>query len=192
MNPDLKNREFGSVVVDVNPEAAHRDPEYWMNYRIDSLSQKEINTYDFVDSISKEANLDKAAKTFESLITGKIPWGYIDLDINRFLKYNSYEGFALGVGVHTNDRVSQVFKIGGFVRYGFKDKAFKYGGDLGLMIYYPWDLALNLEYQKDVLKPAITFFDDQPGFFKPEYFRDFLTRKWIRMNSIKLQSVSGR
>jgi len=178
LNPDLKNREFGSVVVDVNPEAAHRDPEYWMNYRIDSLSQKEINTYDFVDSISKEANLDKAAKTFESLITGKIPWGYIDLDINRFLKYNSYEGFALGVGLHTNDRISQVFKIGGFVRYGFKDKAFKYGGDLGLMIYYPWDWALNLEYQKDVSETSgIKYFDDQPGFFKPEYFRDFLIQK---------------
>jgi hypothetical protein len=178
LNPDLKKREFGSVVVDVNPEASHRDAEYWMDFRIDSLSQKEINTYDFVDSVSKEANLDKAAKTFESLLTGKIPWGYIDLDINRFLKYNSYEGFALGAGAHTNDRVSKVFKVGGFVRYGFKDKAFKYGGDLGVIVYYPWDLAVNLEYQKDVSETSgITFFDDKPGFFKPEYFRDFLVQK---------------
>jgi hypothetical protein len=181
LNPDLRKREFGSVVVDVNPEASHRDAEYWMNYRVDSLSQKEINTYDFVDSISKEANLDKMAKTFESLMTGKIPWGYFDLDINRFLKYNSYEGFALGVGLHTNDRISQVFKVGGFVRYGFKDKAFKYGGDLGIMLYYPWELELNLEYQKDVSETSgVAFFDDKPGFFKPEYFRDFLIERMDR------------
>jgi hypothetical protein len=192
INPDLKKREFGSVVVDVNPDAAHRDPEYWMNYRIDSLTQKEINTYDFVDSVSKEANLDKLAKTFESLLTGKIPWGHFDLDINRFLKYNSFEGFALGVGVHTNDRISQVFTIGGFVRYGFKDKAFKYGGDLNLMIYYPWEMALNLEYQQDVSETSgITYFDDQPGFFKPEYFRDFLVKKMDR-NEFYKASVGFR
>ncbi len=178
LNPDLKKREFGSIVVDVNPEASHRDAEYWLDYRIDSLSQKEINTYDFVDSVSKEANLDKMAKTFDNLLTGKIPWGYIDLDINRFLKYNSYEGFALGAGLHTNDRVSQVFKVGGFFRYGFKDKAFKYGGDLGVVVYYPWDLAVNLEYQNDVSETSgITYFDDKPGFFKPEYFRDFLVKR---------------
>jgi hypothetical protein len=178
LNPDLKKREFGSVVVDVNPDAAYRDTEYWTDYRIDSLTQKEINTYDFVDSISKEANLDKMAKTFESLMTGKIPWRYIDLDINRFLKYNSYEGFALGAGIHTNDRVSKVFRVGGFFRYGFKDKAFKYGGDLNLTIYYPWELAVNLEYQQDVSETSgISYFDDQPGFFKPEYFRDFLVQR---------------
>lgn len=192
LNPDLKKREFGSVVVDVNPEASHRDAEYWKDFRIDSLSQKEINTYDFVDSVSKEANLDKAAKTFESLITGKIPWGYIDLDINRFLKYNSYEGFALGAGLHTNDRVSQVFKVGGFVRYGFKDKAFKYGGDLGVIVYYPWDLSVNLEYENDVSETSgITYFDDQPGFFKPEYFRDFLVKK-MDLNEFYKVSVGFR
>jgi hypothetical protein len=178
LNPDLKKREFGSVVVDVNPEAAHRDPEYWMNFRIDSLSQKEINTYDFVDSVSREANLDRLAKTFESLMTGKIPWGRFDLDINRFLKYNSYEGFALGAGVHTNDRISKVFKVGGYFRYGFGDKAFKYGGDLSVLIYYPAEFGLNLEYQNDVSETSgISFFDDNPGFFKPEYFRDFLIQR---------------
>jgi hypothetical protein len=35
-----------------------------------------------------------------------------------------------------------------------------------------------LEYQKDVSETSgITYFDDQPGFFKPEYFRDFLIQR---------------
>jgi hypothetical protein len=181
LNPEFKRNEFGSVVVDVDPEASHRDEDYWSNFRIDSLSQKEINTYDFVDSVGREANFDKAAKTFESLMTGKIPWKKIDFDLNRFLKYNQYEGLAVGVGIHTNDRISQVFKVGGFVRYGIGDNEFKYGGDLDLMLYNNAELELKLGYMKDVMETSgVSFFDDQPGFFKPEYFRDFLIRKMDR------------
>jgi hypothetical protein len=77
LNPDLKRRDFGSVVVDVDPDATHRNEEFWRGYRIDSLSEKENNTYEFIDSISKEANLERMAKTFESLMTGRIPWGHI-------------------------------------------------------------------------------------------------------------------
>ncbi len=178
LNPDLKRRDFGSVVVDVDPEATHRNEEFWRGYRIDSLSEKETNTYEFIDSISKEANLERMAKTFESLMTGRIPWGHIDLDISRFVRYNSYEGFALGAGLHTNDRFSQVFKIGGFFRYGFKDKAFKYGGDLQLSLYRNWELDAELEYMNDVTETSgVTFFDEKPAFFKPEYFRDFLVKR---------------
>ena len=120
----------------------------------------------------------RSAKTLESLITGRIPWGHIDLDISRFLGYNSYEGFALGAGLHTNDRLSQVFKIGGFFRYGFKDKAFKYGGDLQLSLYRNWELEVDLEYLNDVTETSgVTFFDEKPAFFKPEYFRDFLVKR---------------
>lgn len=178
LNPDLKRRDFGSVVVDVDPEATHRNEEFWRGYRIDSLSEKETNTYEFIDSISKEANLERMAKTFESLMTGRIPWGHIDLDISRFMRYNSYEGFALGAGLHTNDRFSQVFKIGGFFRYGFKDKAFKYGGDLQVSLYRNWELDADLEYMNDVTETSgVTFFDEKPAFFKPEYFRDFLVKR---------------
>ena len=43
LNPDLRKRDFGSVVVDVDPEATHRDEDFWKGYRIDSLSEKEVN-----------------------------------------------------------------------------------------------------------------------------------------------------
>lgn len=186
LNPELKRNEFGSVVVDVDPEATHRDEVYWENFRIDTLTQKEINTYDFVDSVSKEADLDKMAKTFESLMTGKIPWGRIDFDINRFLKYNQYEGLAAGVGIHTNERISQAFRIGGFVRYGIGDNAFKYGGDMSVIIHNDSELELNLGYMKDVTETSgVRFFDDKPGFFKPDYFREFLIRKMDKTEMVE-------
>ncbi len=175
LNPDLHKRDFGNVEVEVDPNATHRNPDFWLGYRVDSLTDKEKNTYHYIDSIGKEANLDRMAKTFESLMTGKIPWGYVDLDINRFLNYNDYEGFTVGLGLHTNDRISQTFKVGGFVRYGFSDKVFKYGGDLGIVISHTADLGLRLMYMKDVTETGgVPYFDDEPKLSNPEYFRDFL------------------
>ncbi len=73
LNPDLRKRDFGNVEVDVDPNAGHRKPGYWQGYRVDSLTQKEKNTYKFIDSIGREANFDRIAKSYETLMTGKIP-----------------------------------------------------------------------------------------------------------------------
>jgi hypothetical protein len=178
INPELRNRDFSYLAVDVDPEAGHREPEFWNSYRVDTLSLKEEDTYHLIDSISKEENWERAVQTAETLFTGKIPWGKFDLDMNRFLQVNSHEGFAPGIGLHTNARFSEKFSIGGFVRYGFKDKAFKYGGDLDLMIYRNQDFNVKFMYMKDVTETSgLSFFDDETSLLRPEYFRNMLIQK---------------
>ncbi|MBN2173193.1 MAG: carboxypeptidase-like regulatory domain-containing protein [Bacteroidales bacterium] len=181
LDPDLRRRDFGSIEVEVDPNAANRKGEFWEDYRVDSLSIKEKNTYQFVDSIGQAENFDGMVKTMESLMTGQIPWGNFDIDIHRFLSYNTFEGFGLGLGLHTNDRLSQVWKVGGYVRYGFKDKKFKYGGDLELNLYRRSDLKIRLEMMEDVTETSgIWFFDDKPDWKNTENFRAFLIRKMDR------------
>lgn len=174
LDTNFKRREFGNIEVDVDPNANFRDESFWNAYRIDSLTDKERNTYHYIDSIGKEENFDRYARNFESLMTGRIPWGHIDLDINRFLRYNSYEGFALGVGLHTNERISRTFKVGGYVRYGFKDKKFKYGGDFNINIYRHWDLTWDLAYMNDVTETSgVKFWDETFKLNDPDLFREF-------------------
>jgi hypothetical protein len=175
LDPDLRKRDFGNIEVDVDPRAGDRKGEFWEAYRIDSLSQKEKNTYIFIDSIGEEANFDQMVKTMESLVTGKIPWGIIDLDIPRFLSFNSYEGFGLGIGLHTNEKLSQKWKTGGYFRYGFKDKSIKYGADLEVVLHRKSDWKVNLELMDDVTETSgVRFFDDEYRLIDPESFRDFL------------------
>jgi hypothetical protein len=200
LNPGLRNRDMNYLTVDVDPEASHRDDNFWKGYRIDSLDSKEKETYSFIDSLSKAENLEMKIKILETLMTGKIPWGHIDLDMNRFFRYNSYEGFSLGLGLHTNDRLSQAFKFGGYVRYGFKDFTWKYGGDADVVIHRNSDLKLGVAYMKDVTETGGTsFFDDDERLLNPDYFRDmfvlkmdntemakiglgFRTMKWMHLN----------
>ncbi|RLD53937.1 MAG: hypothetical protein DRJ05_15580, partial [Bacteroidetes bacterium] len=187
LNPDFKNRDFSYLSVDVDPEASHRDDDFWKGHRIDSLDSKEIETYIFIDSISKEANLERQVKTFEALMTGKIPWGHIDIDMNRLFRYNSYEGFAPGLGLHTNDRISQTFKVGGYFRYGFKDKKWKYGADADVVIHRNSDLKLSLAYMDDVTETGgVSFFDEDERLMNPDYFRDMFVLKMDKTEMAKV------
>ncbi|MGO3181457.1 MAG: DUF5686 family protein [Aequorivita sp.] len=62
----------------------------------------------------------------EPLSTGYFPVGFFDIDLKTLIKYNNYEGFRLGIGGLTNDKLFEEYKFGGYVAYGFKDRAVKY------------------------------------------------------------------
>ena len=178
LSPELLRREFSNVVVDVDPNAHDRNEAYWNQYRTDSLSDRDRKTYAFMDSIGKEANFDRLAKTFETVMTGKIPFKFIDFDMNKFLRYNQYEGLYLGLGIHTNDRLSRRFRIGGFFGYGFKDKTLKYGGDVSAVLHRYSELEVKAGYYYDVTESGgVSFYDDQKSFLRGEGFRNFLIRR---------------
>ncbi len=73
------------------------------------------------DSISSVAD-----KKEHPLSSGYYPIGFFDIDLKTLIKYNNYESFRLGIGGLTNDKLFEKYKLGGYVAYGFKDKALKY------------------------------------------------------------------
>jgi hypothetical protein len=83
--------------------------------------------------------------------TGYYPLGFFDVDLRYFIKYNNYEGFRVGFGGITNERLLETFRIGGYIARGFKDQAYKYslGGNLRLnskssswfKVYYQNDIS---------------------------------------------------
>ncbi|MDT8393338.1 MAG: DUF5686 family protein [Bacteroidales bacterium] len=178
LNPRLLRSEFDNIEVDVDPRAHDRSEEFWNVYRADSLSERDRNTYEFMDSIGREVNFDRLAKTFETVMTGRIPFKVIDFDIDKFLRYNQYEGLYLGLGIHTNERLSRRFKAGGFWGYSFNDKTAKYGGDGSVLIHRRSDLKLKAGYFYDVTESAGTEFNGEPkSFLRAEGFRNFLIRR---------------
>ena len=160
LNPELKNKQFGYVDTEIDPNATRKDEVFWNKYREDTLSQKEKNTYHVIDSLGKAENLDKKLAGLEAFFTGKITWGKIDLDLNRFVSYNNYEGFRLGGGFHTNKRLLKWVSVGGYGAYSFKDKEEKYGGDITFFIQPQNDVELNFSYTKDVEEPGVVNFSD--------------------------------
>lgn len=183
INPELVRRQFATLGVDVDPDSHEKPDSFWNAYRLDTLSQRDRRTYAFLDSIGREANFDRIANTFETLMNGKIPFKFIDIDLDRIIKYNDYQGIYLGLGVHTNDKLSRVFKIGGYGGYGFKDKEWKYGGDVSVVLNRRNEITIGAHYTYDLQEFAgVRFFDDKDNYLTGENWRSFLVS---RMNPAK-------
>lgn len=131
-----------------------RNEEFWNEKRVDSISKKEITTYKVLDSLGKEAKLDKKIKWLNVLMQGKINIGYFDYDLKYLLGANQYEGFRLGSGFSTSNKLSRFFKIGAYGAYGFNDKQFKYGVYTNIYFNKFQTTFLSYELFKDVEETA--------------------------------------
>ncbi|MBL4667972.1 MAG: carboxypeptidase-like regulatory domain-containing protein [Flavobacteriales bacterium] len=184
INPDINNKEFSNIVTEIDEEATKKDSTFWAEHRINPLTSKEINSYHTIDSLGKHYHFDKKMTLLESFSVGKINWGIIDFDLNRFLNDNKYEGIRLGAGLHTSKKFSKWFSVGGYGAYAFKDKKEKYGADLNFIIHKRNNIEFNVAYVKDVAEPGVVNFQG----YKTPTFSTAGNRRFFnleRMNNIE-------
>lgn len=160
INPSLSAKLFDEVELDVKKDASQKDSLYWKDVRIEELGERERRTYIYLDSLSKEENIERKLKSFEALIRGYIPIRWFDLEINRILRFNNYEGFRLGAGGITNDQLSRHFGIGGYFAYGFKDRASKFGLEGRFYLFPKHELEFRTLYSNDVWESGATIFEN--------------------------------
>lgn len=148
---------------------------FWNTKRVDSLTAKEKNSYHIIDSIGKKQQFENKIKLIKILSTGKVPIGPLSLDIRKLIKANTYEGLRLGAGIVTNDKLSPWFSMGGYAGYGFKDKAWKYGGHLQINFSESQRVNLKAEMARDLQETANEdFLGDQASLLSTENIRNYL------------------
>ena len=183
LNPELVRREFNHLDVEVDKAAVDRPEGYWNQYRVDSLTSKDRETYHVIDSIGKDANFDKIAKSLKTIISGRIPFKFIDFDLSRILGYDTYEGLILGLGIHTNDRLAKWFKVGGFYQYSFAISTAKYGGDASFLLNKRNDFTIQGGYFYDLVESGgVKFFDDYNSVLSGN-FQPLLVKKLDRVEN---------
>ncbi len=178
LHPDIKKRDIGLQEVEIEPDAVHKKNDFWQTYRETPLTDKEKETYRIIDSLGKAENFDRYANIIQTLMTGSIPAGPLDLEMDQFLRYNDYEGIYLGLGLHTNRRFSKVITLGGFYGYGFRDKKSKYGADLLLNIHKPSESVLRFDYYYKALPGGgISFPEDSHDQLNVNNYSQFFTKR---------------
>ena len=181
LDEDFVKKEFNNILIDVEPNAHLRPEAYWNEYRVDSLNSKERKTYHVIDSLGEEFKFDKLGSAFDKILSGKIPVGFVDIDLHKLMRYNDHEGYYLGIGLHTNERISRFFIIGGYFGYGFRDKTTKYGGDLQLNLHRNSELAIKFTYINDLTESgSVDCFDRYESLYSAEMLRQFLVRRMDR------------
>jgi len=177
INPEISSKNFSHVEASFDPKSGERNSKYWNLYRKDSLTAQELKTYRVIDSLGRAANLDRRMKVLTSLMTGRIPIGFLNLNFNQMFGYNQYEGYRLGLGLETNQKVSRVIKIGGYYAYGFKDEANKYGVFSELTLNKKYETTISYSYCNDVRESGIYNFGGEASLFSGSDFYRMITIK---------------
>jgi len=175
LSPNLKRDQFGAIETDVLPDAYRQPENTWNQYRVDSLTARELTTYKVIDSIGKANNLDNLNRKLDALMNGKITLGYVDMYLDYLLKVNHHEGLRLGMKMATSDKVSTWFKMGGYGAYGFGDNKFKYGADATVIFNHLRNFNLKASFFDDVDEAgADPKFDQSRNLLNPVRFRDIM------------------
>ncbi|MXN92089.1 carboxypeptidase-like regulatory domain-containing protein [Flavobacterium sp. Sd200] len=155
-----------SVAIEIKENAINRPEEYWNRFRRDSLDVRSIKTYATLDSLVAKDNWEKIIQLGRRVLNGYVPVGPIDLDLRSIVKYNNYEGFRLGIGGITNDRLSEIFRISAYGAYGTKDGQFKYSLGAAVRVGKFSNSWIGGSYTDDVKEIGSTSFATDKRVFK--------------------------
>jgi hypothetical protein len=159
LNPtDLRKRDFDNVTVVTNEDAGFVKEKDWDTMRVYAINTKEKRTYEMIDSLSQAEKLEEKAFMLSSLLQGKVPLGYFNLDLTRVIDYNLYEGYRFGAGLETSKKLMRWATIGGYYGWATRDKQSKYGGYATIHINKKNGVKMNLRFQQDLLERGGTEF----------------------------------
>lgn len=171
---DLSEERFNAATVQTANDANSKDATHWDNNRKYQLNEKELTTYSTIDSLSKAENLETKLNLLTSVLEGKIPLGYVQLDLLRLIDYREYEGYRLGMGLETSKKLMKRAKVGGYFGYGFRDKGWKYGAYGSVQLIPSHFVTLQARYQQDLIeRGGVEFLSEQGGLnlsFLPQHF----------------------
>ncbi len=159
----FKNPKIG---IEVPANSMTKPDSYWKTFKKDTLDPRKIPTYSALDSLSIAENVERRIILGKKVINGYYPVNIIDVDLKSIVKYNNYEGFRLGIGGVTNNKLSENYKLSFFGAYGLKDKELKYGITPSYLLQKETNTWVSASYANDLSEIAQIKFATQSQRFK--------------------------
>lgn len=146
---DAFYRGLSDIIV--ADDASEKDSTYWNNGRHIALTDNEQSVYNMVDSIQTIPQFRTIADIITLFVSGYKVIGPIEIGPYYTLySFNPVEGNRFRLGGRTSNDFSTKVMIEGYTAYGLKDKRFKYGGGLWLMLNKQPRTLLYVNAKKDV------------------------------------------
>jgi len=147
-------------------------------YRNVELNLKEKNSYAVMDSIGDEQNFEYWLRFSEKIAEGKIPMKKFFIPLDKIYTYNDFEGTRIGMGLYADDKLIPWMEIGGWGAYGFKDKEWKYGGDMKIFFDHKKETQLSAGYMYDAVFPGNEDFARKRSYFEGYFLEqaDYTTK----------------
>ncbi|MBE2247845.1 MAG: carboxypeptidase-like regulatory domain-containing protein [Candidatus Competibacteraceae bacterium] len=168
-------KQFAKMLDDVIlADELKKDDKYWEEKRHDSLTQKEKNIYNKVDSIKKVPFFKFMYKVVDLVASGYLDLKYFGFGpLQEIWSMNEIEGHRIRLGGRTGDKISKRFILEGHVSYGTKDQRVKW--DLGAIYHFnkrknPWRM-LGFKIKMDVDQLGLSVDQWRPDNFLGSFLR---------------------
>ncbi|TNJ42545.1 carboxypeptidase-like regulatory domain-containing protein [Tamlana fucoidanivorans] len=107
-----------------------RSDDFWSENRLEKLNKDEKGVYKMLDTLKTVKKFKRLYNLGSILASGYIEFNSLPLDygpIYSTVGYNDVEGWRLRAGGRTYFGRNDLWRIEGFMAYGFNDNKFKYG-----------------------------------------------------------------
>ncbi len=126
-----KDEEFyDEEVYNYDQDVYNRDDEFWEKNRLEELNKDERGVYKMLDTLKTVKKFKTLYNIGSILASGYIEFPSINFDYGPIFStfgFNEVEGLRLRTGGRTYFGPNDLWRLEGFVAYGFKDDKFKYG-----------------------------------------------------------------
>jgi hypothetical protein len=126
-----KGDEFYSEeVYNYEQDVYNRDDSFWKTNRLEELNTDEKGVYKMLDTLKTVKKFKRLYNIGSILASGYIEFPSLNLDYGPVFStfgYNEVEGLRLRGGGRTYFGPNDLWRLEGFMAYGFRDDKFKYG-----------------------------------------------------------------
>lgn len=171
-------------------------PQAWEFWHLPApLNHKEINTYNWLDSVGKKARINLVNDLFNYATTGIVPLPLNQgIDLQKMLRFNQFEGLRPGIAITNAEprplRLPRRFEWGADAGVGIRDNSIKWNAYTTWRITRFSETQLSVQCGRDILEPGALH-----EMTKADYVnRTLYARKidYARYNSFSLSSGLGR
>ncbi|PTM11178.1 MAG: hypothetical protein DA407_02245 [Bacteroidetes bacterium] len=107
-----------------------RDDSFWDENRLEKLNNDEVGVYKMLDTLKTVKKFKRLYNLGSILSSGYIEFNSLPLDYGPVFStfgFNAVEGMRLRTGGRTYFGRNDIWRLEGFLAYGFRDDKFKYG-----------------------------------------------------------------
>lgn len=121
--------DFYKIKADIFEDSIYNvADDYWQSHRLEELDKNELGVYQMLDTLKTVPKFKRIYNLGIILATGYIEMTNFDYGpVFSTFDYNDVEGVRVRVGGRTYFGVNDMWRLQGYLAYGFKDNRLKYG-----------------------------------------------------------------
>ena len=150
-NIEKPSKFYHEEVNFIDNSVYKRPDEFWEEHRFEKLNKDELAVYKMLDTLKTVKEFKQMYSLVSIIGTGYVRFeGYDYGPVLSSVGYNQVEGFRLRVGARTYFGSSDLWRLQGYMAYGFKDDKFKYGLSGKWMIEKSKRIIISAGNRRDV------------------------------------------